>query len=136
MCPTGEMTGVEASLTGGWLRAGIALHRLAQAHERRGDAEQAAYYYEMNLQRMDAEQVAGSEAVDALLFLAAHHKVGTCLPHVRSMQGLPSCNECCSAWTGNKWRGRGHGTLFFLHKEGVPWLCVVPVVSIQQCMEI
>lgn len=55
--------------------AGIALHRLAQAHERRGDAEQAAYYYGMNLQRMDAEQVAGSEAVDALLFLAAHHKV-------------------------------------------------------------
>ena len=57
------------------LRAGIALHRLAQAHERRGDAEQAAYYYEMNLHRMDAEQVAGSEAVDALMFLAAYHKV-------------------------------------------------------------
>ncbi len=29
----------------------------------------------MNLQRMDAEQVAGSEAVDALMFLAAYHKV-------------------------------------------------------------
>lgn len=31
----------------------------------------------MNLQRMDAEQVAGSEAVDALMFLAAYHKVRT-----------------------------------------------------------
>ena len=29
----------------------------------------------MNLHRMDAEQVAGSEAVDALMFLAAYHKV-------------------------------------------------------------
>ena len=58
--------------------AGIALHRLAQAHERRGDAEQAAYYYEMNLHRMDAEQVAGTEAVDALMYLAAYHKVLRC----------------------------------------------------------
>ena len=29
----------------------------------------------MNLQRMDAEQAAGSEATDALMFLAAYHKV-------------------------------------------------------------
>ena len=76
------------------LSAGIALHRLAQAHERRGDAEQAAYYYEMNLQRMDAEQVAGSEAVDALLFLAAHHKVSA-----RALRVSSSCGACLYAVT-------------------------------------
>ena len=97
MCPVREISG--SPLTGGWLCAGIALHRLAQAHERRGDVEQAAYYYEMNLQRMDAEQVAGSEAVDALLFLAAHHKVGMRSLRVTLMWGPPLCDEVCSAWT-------------------------------------
>ena len=129
-----EVTGIEAPLTGEWLCAGIALHRLAQAHERRGDAEQAAYYYEMNLQRMDAEQVAGSEAVDALLFLAAHHKVGLRCPCVMTMQGLPLCSELCSAWKGSRWRGRGHGALLYLLPNSVPRLCVALVVRIQQCL--
>ena len=105
MCPVNEETGtglaVRISHVDG-LSAGIALHRLAQAHERRGDAEQAAYYYEMNLQRMDAEQVAGSEAVDALLFLAAYHKVCMRVPRVMITWGLPLCNAVCSAQSRNQ----------------------------------
>ena len=76
--------------------AGIALHRLAQAHERRGDAEQAAYYYEMNLHRMDAEQVAGSEAVDALMFLAAYHKVTVLRARSHGRRPEPVCSPPCA----------------------------------------
>ena len=55
--------------------AGIALHKLARAYERRGDAEQAARCHEANLARIDAAALAGQDALDALLFLAAHRKV-------------------------------------------------------------
>ena len=42
-----------------------------------GDRATAAHYYHLNLERLDAEgHAAGSDTVDALLFLAEYHKVG------------------------------------------------------------
>ncbi|KAI8473690.1 MAG: hypothetical protein J3K34DRAFT_518801 [Monoraphidium minutum] len=56
-------------------REGIALHKLAKLHEGMGDAATAAHYYRLNLERLDAEgAAAGSDTVDALLFLAEHCK--------------------------------------------------------------
>ncbi|KAK9826135.1 hypothetical protein WJX81_007973 [Elliptochloris bilobata] len=55
-------------------REGIALHKLARIYERRGEAEEAARCYEENLARIDAERLAGSDTLDALLFLAAYKK--------------------------------------------------------------
>ena len=45
MSPVGGIRVNRASLTGGRLFAGIALHRLAQAHERRGDAEESCFQW-------------------------------------------------------------------------------------------
>ena len=64
--------------------AGIALHKLARIYERRGEAEEAARCYEENLARIDAERLAGSDTLDALLFLAAYKKA-------RCRFGLGSC---------------------------------------------
>ncbi|CAM6019838.1 unnamed protein product [Sphagnum balticum] len=55
-------------------REGIALHKLAKLHESLGQADQAAYYYRKNLQRMEADQNEGQDFVDALLFLANYCK--------------------------------------------------------------
>jgi len=59
----------------GWIVAGIALHKLARCYERQKDLEAAARCYEENLARIDAEQLQGQDAPDALLFLATHKKV-------------------------------------------------------------
>lgn len=51
----------------------------AKLHESMGDRPTAAHYYRMNLERLDAEgAAAGSDTVDALLFLAEFSKVGAC----------------------------------------------------------
>jgi anaphase-promoting complex subunit 8 len=55
-------------------REGIALHKLAKLHESLGQADQAAYYYRKNLERMEADQNEGQDFVDALLFLANYCK--------------------------------------------------------------
>ena len=59
----------------GRLRTGIALHKLARCYERAKDVEAAARCYEANLARIDAEQLQGQDAPDALLFLATYKKV-------------------------------------------------------------
>lgn len=57
------------------LCAGIALHKLARCYERGKDLDAAARCYEANLARIDAEQLQGQDAPDALLFLATYKKV-------------------------------------------------------------
>ena len=54
---------------------GIALHKLARCYERGKDLDAAARCYEANLARIDAEQLQGQDAPDALLFLATYKKV-------------------------------------------------------------
>jgi hypothetical protein len=65
-------------------RAGIALHKLARIYERRGEAAEAARCYEENLARIDAERLAGSDTLDALLFLAAYKKARAAAPPRRA----------------------------------------------------
>lgn len=49
----------------------------AKLYESLGDRPSAAHYYRANLERLDAEgAAAGSDTVDALLFLAEFSKVG------------------------------------------------------------
>ncbi|CAI5536521.1 unnamed protein product, partial [Closterium sp. Naga37s-1] len=53
---------------------GLALHKLSKLYEGLGQMRQAAHFYKRNLDRMDSEQVEGPELVEALLFLATHHR--------------------------------------------------------------
>lgn len=55
-------------------REGIALHQLAKLHTELGHLEQAAFYYKMDLERMEAEERDGPNLIEALLFLAKHSK--------------------------------------------------------------
>ncbi|KAJ7534809.1 hypothetical protein O6H91_12G004500 [Diphasiastrum complanatum] len=55
-------------------REGIALHKLAKLHNQLGQADQAAYYYKENLERMETDQSEGQDVVEALQFLAMHCK--------------------------------------------------------------
>lgn len=79
-------------------RAGIALHKLARIYERRGEAEEAARCYEENLASIDAERLAGSDTLDALLFLAAYKKARAAALGGRGAQGggLLGCIASCS----------------------------------------
>ncbi|KAI3886600.1 hypothetical protein MKW92_003322 [Papaver armeniacum] len=53
-------------------REAIALHQLAKLHQELGRSEKAAFYYEKDLERMEAEERDGPNMVEALLFLATH----------------------------------------------------------------
>ncbi|RWR87437.1 anaphase-promoting complex subunit 8 [Cinnamomum micranthum f. kanehirae] len=55
-------------------REGIALHQLAKLYTELGHLEQAAFYYKMDLERMQAEERDGPNLIEALLFLAKHSK--------------------------------------------------------------
>ncbi|KAK9814160.1 hypothetical protein WJX72_001350 [[Myrmecia] bisecta] len=55
-------------------REGIALHKLAKLHDALGQRTEAAYYFEQNLGRIDAERIQGSDTLDALAFLASYKK--------------------------------------------------------------
>lgn len=55
-------------------REGIALNQLAKLHSELGRLEQAALYYKMDLERMQAEERDGPNMIEALLFLARHCK--------------------------------------------------------------
>ncbi|CAG9463951.1 unnamed protein product [Pedinophyceae sp. YPF-701] len=52
---------------------GVALQKLAKLHDRLGDSQQAAYFYEANLRRLDGEEVTTEHTSEALLFLARHN---------------------------------------------------------------
>lgn len=49
----------------------------AKIYHSLGDRATAAHYYQLNLERLDAEAAMGQDAVDALLFLAEYSKVLT-----------------------------------------------------------
>nr|GMC48302.1 anaphase-promoting complex subunit 8 [Ipomoea batatas]GMC50628.1 anaphase-promoting complex subunit 8 [Ipomoea batatas]GMC54457.1 anaphase-promoting complex subunit 8 [Ipomoea batatas] len=55
-------------------REAIALHELAKLHSELGRSEEAAFYYQKDLERMDAEDREAPNMVEALLFLARHCK--------------------------------------------------------------
>ena len=47
----------------------------AHLHARRGEREQAAHYYKLNLEAIDTMNLSGSDALAALDFLAEHSLV-------------------------------------------------------------
>lgn len=53
---------------------GIALNQLAKLHQKLGRNEEAAFYFEKDLERMDAEGLEGPNMFEALVFLATHFK--------------------------------------------------------------
>ena len=53
-------------------REGIALARLAELYERKGDSQRAYEYHSKNLRRLDADGGSHPEVVNALRFLAQH----------------------------------------------------------------
>ena len=83
-------------------RAGIALHKLARIYERRGEAEEAARCYEENLARIDAERLAGSDTLDALLFLAAYKKARAAALGGRCTGRPLACRRCTVSRNGGE----------------------------------
>eukprot|EP00897_Mesotaenium_endlicherianum_P009716 jgi/Mesen1/8773/ME000524S08071 len=55
-------------------REGIALAKLAKLHASLHQKPQAAHYYKMNLERLDANRVEGQDCIEALQYLANFHK--------------------------------------------------------------
>ncbi|KAI4336082.1 hypothetical protein L6164_014656 [Bauhinia variegata] len=55
-------------------REAIALHQLAKLHAELGRREEAAFYYQKDLERMDAEEREGPTMVESLLYLAKYYK--------------------------------------------------------------
>lgn len=55
-------------------REGIALHKLAKLHQARNETREAAHYFKMNLERIEAENISGSDQLDALIYLAEYAK--------------------------------------------------------------
>lgn len=55
-------------------REGIALHKLAKLHQARNETREAAHYFRMNLERIEAENITGSDQLDALIYLAEYAK--------------------------------------------------------------
>ncbi|CAA0826765.1 Anaphase-promoting complex subunit 8 [Striga hermonthica] len=55
-------------------REAIALHQLAKLHCELGRADEAAFYYRKDLERMEAEEREGPNMVEALMYLAQHCK--------------------------------------------------------------
>jgi hypothetical protein len=73
----------------------------AALYEKHGHRDMGAFFYSMNLQRIDAEGGGqGEDAAKALAFLAGHHKV-------RSLAALPCC--CHGSSTSSKQGAAGLG---------------------------
>ena len=53
---------------------GIALNQLAKLHQKLGRDEEAAVYFEKDVERMDSEGLEGPNMLEALVFLATHFK--------------------------------------------------------------
>lgn len=68
-------------------REGVALHKLANLHKQLGQDEYAAHYFRKNLIRIKEEKATGSDAVEALLFLAGH---------CRNIGSLAEAEEYCT----------------------------------------
>ncbi|RAL52451.1 unnamed protein product [Cuscuta campestris] len=55
-------------------REAIALDQLAKLYFQLGRSEEAAFYYEKHLERMESEEREGPNVVEAILFLVRHYK--------------------------------------------------------------
>lgn len=54
----------------------------AKLHQARAETREAAHYFRMNLERIEAENITGSDQLDALIYLAEYAKVPpTCFVH-------------------------------------------------------
>lgn len=51
------------------------LHVQAKLHQARSETREAAHYFRMNLERIEAENITGSDQLDALIYLAEYAKV-------------------------------------------------------------
>ena len=71
--------------------AGIALHKLARLHEAQKDRDAAAHYHRENLERIDAQGLQGSDALDALFFLGTWHKVPLPCTLLLPLASVPPC---------------------------------------------
>lgn len=47
----------------------------AKLHQARNETREAAHYFKMNLERIEAENISGSDQLDALIYLAEYAKV-------------------------------------------------------------
>lgn len=47
----------------------------AKLYQARGETAEAAHYFRTNLDRIEAENISGSDKLDALLYLAEYSKV-------------------------------------------------------------
>jgi len=47
----------------------------AKLHQARNETREAAHYFKMNLERIEAENITGSDQLDALIYLAEYAKV-------------------------------------------------------------
>ncbi len=47
----------------------------AKLHQARDETREAAHYFRMNLERIEAENITGSDQLDALIYLAEYAKV-------------------------------------------------------------
>ena len=51
----------------------------AKLHQARNETREAAHYFRMNLERIEAENITGSDQLDALVYLAEYAKVSCCI---------------------------------------------------------
>lgn len=65
----------------------------AKLHQARAETREAAHYFRMNLERIEAENITGSDQLDALIYLAEYAKV-----HYLPALGTSSL----SPWLGSK----------------------------------
>lgn len=49
----------------------------AKLHQARSETREAAHYFRMNLERIEAENISGADQLDALMYLAEYAKVCT-----------------------------------------------------------
>jgi hypothetical protein len=83
----------------------------AKLHEAQGQRSAAAHYYALNLARLDAEGVTGTDATEALLYLAEYAKVSRQLHrHIYSHCKANRTFCCVRDCQHNEWaQGAGGG---------------------------
>ena len=68
----------------------------AKLHQARNEMREAAHYFRMNLERIEAENITGSDQLDALIYLAEYAKVtGGNLPkYMQAVADVPVLSSC------------------------------------------
>lgn len=57
------------------VRCNVSVVMQAKLHQARNEMREAAHYFRMNLERIEAENITGSDQLDALIYLAEYAKV-------------------------------------------------------------